>query len=289
MGGTYVVGDIHGCYDEWMELKNKIEAEDPEAQFILVGDIIDRGPKTMNMIRWAMENITADGKYQMVLGNHEYEKINWWRAYKAERESLIEERGSEECTIDYRDYNPDNYDFSSVMSRYGLEDAEVEVIIDFFKSLPLYKDLKIESEFQQRGKKHFVVVHAFFPADCRNKDESFRKRSLKLPKNATKKQLYEHSKSIKDIVWYRNYVGYRDLKNTVVVHGHTPTIMGELLDVQTWVKSGEIAVSVFDINVDCGCVYYECPARNLAAIRLEDLQSYYVYEKEILKESEDWE
>ena len=65
--------------------------------------------------------------------------------------------------------------------------------------------------------------------------------------------------------------------------------MGELLDVQTWVKSGEIAVSVFDINVDCGCVYFDCTARNLAAIRLEDLRSYYVYEKELPKESEDWE
>ena len=32
--GTYVVGDIHGCYTAWMHLKDKIEQEDKNAKSV---------------------------------------------------------------------------------------------------------------------------------------------------------------------------------------------------------------------------------------------------------------
>ena len=69
--GTYVVGDIHGCFGSWIKLKNKIEKQDSVARFILIGDIVDRGPEVCKMITWARKHITTDGKYQMILGNHE--------------------------------------------------------------------------------------------------------------------------------------------------------------------------------------------------------------------------
>lgn len=40
----YVIGDIHGCYQDMMALLNKIESQDQDAQIIFVGDFIDRGP-----------------------------------------------------------------------------------------------------------------------------------------------------------------------------------------------------------------------------------------------------
>lgn len=72
--GSYAVGDIHGCFDEWIEFKNKIEYLDKSARFILVGDIVDRGPKENDMIGWALKNITKTGKYRMIIGNHEYDR-----------------------------------------------------------------------------------------------------------------------------------------------------------------------------------------------------------------------
>lgn len=75
--GTYVVGDLHGCFDEWIGFKDKIEEIDGNAKFILVGDIIDRGPKVEELLAWAMQNLASNGKYQMVLGNHEYEQLYW--------------------------------------------------------------------------------------------------------------------------------------------------------------------------------------------------------------------
>lgn len=84
--GTYVVGDLHGCYDEWMEFKDKIEAMDNEAEFILVGDIIDRGPKEKQLLSWCKRNIRKGGKYQMVMGNHEYDNRD---SYTAKEEDIL--------------------------------------------------------------------------------------------------------------------------------------------------------------------------------------------------------
>ena len=72
--GIYAIGDIHGCFDEWIDFKERIEKMDESAQFILIGDIVDRGPKENDMIGWALKNITKTGKYRMLIGNHEYDR-----------------------------------------------------------------------------------------------------------------------------------------------------------------------------------------------------------------------
>lgn len=74
---TYIVGDIHGCFREWIRFKSKIESLDTEAEFILVGDILDKGANSFEMLQWAREKIYPGSRYQMVLGNHEEEKIRW--------------------------------------------------------------------------------------------------------------------------------------------------------------------------------------------------------------------
>ena len=77
--GTYVIGDLHGCYQQWIDFKDHIEEIDIDAKFILIGDILDRGPSVRRLLGWCRLNISANGKYQMIMGNHEYEQINWER------------------------------------------------------------------------------------------------------------------------------------------------------------------------------------------------------------------
>ena len=74
----YVIGDIHGCYNRFMELLNKLYLKEDDI-VILIGDIIDRGKQSPQMLKWAMENITADGRFQMVLGNHEKAVVEDYR------------------------------------------------------------------------------------------------------------------------------------------------------------------------------------------------------------------
>jgi len=60
---TIVIGDLHGCYDEALELLDAVALKDDD-RLIFVGDLVDRGPKPRECVELAME-------HECVLGNHE--------------------------------------------------------------------------------------------------------------------------------------------------------------------------------------------------------------------------
>ena len=266
--GTYVVGDIHGCYDEWIELKNSIEEQDSEASFVLVGDIVDRGPKVMEMINWAVENITKNGKYQMICGNHELEKIWWFEDFLeyCDRYSVKDK--------DYSLWTSDGYDFQRTLVCNNIPLEQVQEIVQFFERLPLFKEMYINTG-KRRGKQHYVIVHAYLPSDCINKDRSVKKRALTYPRNCTDTgRMTKVKERQSEMVWARNYCGYSWLDSTIVLHGHTPTITDNIFDMCA--EKGRICYQKNDINLDCGLVFRR-EESNLAAIRLEDLQEFYLY------------
>lgn len=63
---TIVVGDIHGCYDEFMQLLETIGFTDHD-MLITVGDMVNRGPKSIEVVRFFLDTPNA----YAVLGNHE--------------------------------------------------------------------------------------------------------------------------------------------------------------------------------------------------------------------------
>ena len=65
-GRTIVIGDIHGCYDEFIKLLDKIGFSDQDL-LITVGDMVDRGPKSLEVARFFRDTPNAFA----VLGNHE--------------------------------------------------------------------------------------------------------------------------------------------------------------------------------------------------------------------------
>ncbi len=48
---TYVIGDTHGCFDEFEKLLNKVNPNLKEDRLIMLGDYIDRGSKSYAMCR----------------------------------------------------------------------------------------------------------------------------------------------------------------------------------------------------------------------------------------------
>lgn len=64
---TYVMADIHGQYDMFMELLQKIDFKDEDTLYVL-GDILDRGSNPIKTILKLMEMPNAI----CLLGNHEY-------------------------------------------------------------------------------------------------------------------------------------------------------------------------------------------------------------------------
>ena len=45
---TYAISDIHGCYEEYIKLLEKINFSEDDTLYIL-GDICDRGEKPMDL------------------------------------------------------------------------------------------------------------------------------------------------------------------------------------------------------------------------------------------------
>jgi len=73
LGRDFIVGDIHGCYEELMWLLKKVKFDKKADRLISVGDLADRGPfseKCMQLIKkpW----------FYAVRGNHEQLMIDWY-------------------------------------------------------------------------------------------------------------------------------------------------------------------------------------------------------------------
>jgi predicted kinase len=81
-GDLVVIGDVHGCYDQLIELLNKLDALNDgninkDKNIIFCGDIVDKGPESEKVVDFLMPQIIA-GNCKMILGNHENYLIKRW-------------------------------------------------------------------------------------------------------------------------------------------------------------------------------------------------------------------
>lgn len=67
----YVMSDIHGCYDELIDMLKIINFSDHDI-LICAGDYIDRGKQSYEMLKW-IEN--KHSNIILVKGNHEQEFV----------------------------------------------------------------------------------------------------------------------------------------------------------------------------------------------------------------------
>ncbi len=79
MPRTIVIGDIHGCYDELMELLQQLELKDED--FLLsLGDIVDRGNKSFEVYHFFKNRPNS----KVLMGNHERKHLNGQLNYAQE-------------------------------------------------------------------------------------------------------------------------------------------------------------------------------------------------------------
>lgn len=245
---NYVISDIHGCFNTFIKLLEKINFSENDKLYIL-GDIIDRGPDSYKIYTWVKERYNKN--VFMVLGNHEdmfIENIDDIGKKKNEFNNL----SANEKTKYF-----DN--FFNVMAAWGedhygtirnlLKDHSADEIIEmaeFFRELPWYLEVNCNDAI-------WTLVHA----------------GCSLPLDKTSKDTF---------VWSRDltFPG-AGIKGKNIIFGHTPTICDEYnREGGIHYEEGIILKEKYiKINIDCGCVWNHKNSK-LGILRLEDLQDFYI-------------
>lgn len=65
---TYLIGDVHGCYDELIALLHKVEFTPGKDTLWLTGDLVARGPGSLDVLRYVK---SLGDSVRLVLGNHD--------------------------------------------------------------------------------------------------------------------------------------------------------------------------------------------------------------------------
>ena len=125
---TYAVGDIQGCYDQLMRLLDKINFDPTEDRLLSVGDLINRGPQSLETLRFAKSLGKA---FTMVLGNHDLHFVAL-----ATEARKIGKKDTLQAIID---------------------DPDCPAFCNWFRQQPLVHREKLDTE---SGPQSFLMVHA---------------------------------------------------------------------------------------------------------------------------------
>jgi serine/threonine protein phosphatase 1 len=97
-----VIGDIHGCYKTFLALLDKVYEKYPDILVYCVGDLVDRGNYSFEVVKYFMEN---KDKVRFTIGNHDV----MFYAYIKEPNSLLGRaflyNGSEQTLSSYLNHS----------------------------------------------------------------------------------------------------------------------------------------------------------------------------------------
>lgn len=227
-----IVGDIHGCFDELVELLERLgyrvserylpngdrqyQLSHPEGRrVVFVGDLVDRGPKIVPVLRLVMA-ACGRGRAAAVMGNHDRKLLRYLEGHS------VRIAHGFETTVEQLEGEPPEFK---------------ERVRNFLHRLPHHLVL-------DEGR--LVVAHAGLPEEYHGRDSPVVRRVALF--GVTTGEVDERGLPIR-LNWAREYRGH-----AIVVYGHTPVTEA------VWVNR--------TIDIDTGCVF----GNRLTALRYPELE-----------------
>ena len=98
----YAIGDIQGCHHTFQALLARINFNPKVDELWLVGDLINRGSGSLEVLRWCYEH---QDNLKVVLGNHDLHALSQARAEVNAVKISLGERGPVWWTDGAQDFN----------------------------------------------------------------------------------------------------------------------------------------------------------------------------------------
>ncbi|MCR5789892.1 MAG: metallophosphoesterase [Lachnospiraceae bacterium] len=187
---TYVISDIHGEYDLFMELLEKINLRDEDNLYIL-GDVLDRGPHPIKTIQKLMEMPNAF----CVAGNHEQMALECLGFLMQEITEESITGLDEKVLLNFSSWQENGGD-TTIKEFRQLDMEEKQDVIDFIRDFELYEKLSVNGH-------EYLLVHSGLGNFRPDKD------------------IEEYS--LLEITWERADYDIQYFPDKYVVTGHTPT------------------------------------------------------------------
>ena len=157
-GRRIVVGDIHGCYDELMELLEKVGIGDDDRVFS-VGDLITKGPKSKEV----MELFMTDARFSSVIGNHDLALRRKWSGEEvdlkpAQKEAHKELKGEKDSYVTFFNRMPFMIDLDTHLVVHAGVRPNVELYSQTTSDMTLIRTLGANPESDE-GTPWYHVYH----------------------------------------------------------------------------------------------------------------------------------
>ncbi len=112
MGRTIVIGDIHGCFDELMDLIKTVGLTSQD-RVVAVGDLTVKGPKSLEVV----EMFRKDVRFSSVIGNHDLALVRRWNgeqiSLKPSQQTAFAQLSSSTSSMEYLSALPTTIDLES--------------------------------------------------------------------------------------------------------------------------------------------------------------------------------
>ena len=258
---TYAIGDLQGCFDSLQALLTKIDFDRASDELWLVGDLVNRGPLSLECLRFVSSLGTGA---TVVLGNHDLHLLA-----VADGVSKIGKRDTIQAILDA----PDRDDLLAWLRRQKLLHVDGDYVMVHAGLLPqwsLTQALAIagEIETQIRGPDRRAFLKNMYGNEPNRWDDSLPGvERLRLATNAMTRMRVLGERSEINLE-FKGALAELALMPSALVPWFTrrhPSFANKTILAGHWSALG-LTVTANFIGLDSGCVW----GRQLTACRLED-------------------